>query len=99
MRKEWKLTKCLQALAFSVLPSYWDITSDVRQFILKGNNEISFQIWLGITFLTMTCGSRYCQIGTPDYIWGRFTKHKDTLDGGKFTKLLYILVKFTTSKS
>ena len=30
MKKEWRATKSLQALVCSVLPSYWDIASDVR---------------------------------------------------------------------
>ena len=29
------------------------------------------QIWLGITFMTISCGGQYCKSGTPDYFWGR----------------------------
>jgi len=56
VKEEWSSGRSLQALVCSVLPSYWDIASD---------------IWLGITFLTITCDSEYCQIGKPDYFWGR----------------------------
>jgi len=55
---EWNPVKTLQAFLCCVIPSYWDITSD---------------IWLGVTFLTVVCESRYCQTGRPDYIWGSIT--------------------------
>ena len=32
----------------------------------------SFQIWLGVTFLTVTYQSPYYQSSRPDYIWGRW---------------------------
>jgi len=51
-----RVLRSLQALVFSLLPSYWDIASD---------------IWLGITFMTISCGGQYCKSGTPDYFWGR----------------------------